>query len=151
MVRSETPEPAGAEQSLGDLVALAAKDVSQLVRYEIDLAKTELKGDVQRIGLAVVLVAGAAFAGCLILVILCFAYAEGLVVLGLPRWAAFLVVAGTLVLLAMIALGIAVLRVRNMSGLRKTRQSVTEGLEILGLNGQQPDGQRPQLPGRETR
>ena len=84
MVRSETPEPAGAEQSLGDLVALAAKDVSQLVRYEIDLAKTELKGDVQRIGLAVVLVGGAAFAGCLVLVILCFAYAEGLVVLGLP-------------------------------------------------------------------
>ena len=52
MVRSETPEPAGDDQSLGDLVALAAKDVSQLIRYEIDLAKSELKGDVQRIGLA---------------------------------------------------------------------------------------------------
>ena len=54
MVRSETPEPAGAEQSLGDLVALAAKDVSQLIRYEIDLAKTELKGDAQRVGIAAV-------------------------------------------------------------------------------------------------
>ena len=52
MVRSEVPEPAGDGQSLGDLVALAAKDVSQLIRYEIDLAKTELKADVQRIGLA---------------------------------------------------------------------------------------------------
>ena len=52
MVRSETPEPAGADQSLGDLVALAAKDVSQLIRYEIDLAKTELKGDAQRVGIA---------------------------------------------------------------------------------------------------
>jgi hypothetical protein len=52
MVRSETPGPAGDDQSLGDLVALAAKDVSQLIRYEIDLAKTELKDDVQRIGLA---------------------------------------------------------------------------------------------------
>ena len=41
MVRSEVPEPAGDGQSLGDLVALAAKDVSQLIRYEIDLAKTE--------------------------------------------------------------------------------------------------------------
>ena len=40
MVHSETPGPAGGEQSLGDLVALAAKDVSQLIRYEIDLAKT---------------------------------------------------------------------------------------------------------------
>jgi hypothetical protein len=52
MVRSETPEPAGGDQSLGDLVALAAKDVSQLIRYEIDLAKTELKGDAKRVGLA---------------------------------------------------------------------------------------------------
>jgi uncharacterized membrane protein YqjE len=151
MVRSETPEPAGAEQSLGDLVALAAKDVSQLIRYEVDLAKTELSEDVRRIGLAVVLIAGAAFAGCLVLVILCFAYAEGLVVLGLPRWAAFLVVAGSLVLLAAIALGIAVLRVRNMTGLRKTRESVTAGLEMLRQEVERPDGQRPELTARKTR
>jgi uncharacterized membrane protein YqjE len=151
MVRSETPEPAGADQSLGDLVALAAKDVSQLVRYEIDLAKTELREDVRRIGLAVVLVGGAAFAGCLVLVILCFAYAEGLVALGLPRWAAFLVVAGTLVLLAVIALGIAVLRVRNMTGLRKTRESITEGLGILRQDGQQLDGQQPEITASKTR
>jgi hypothetical protein len=52
MVRSETPEPSGADQSLGDLVALAAKDVSQLLRYEIDLAKVELRGDLRRVGLA---------------------------------------------------------------------------------------------------
>jgi uncharacterized membrane protein YqjE len=151
MVRSETPEPAGAEQSLGDLVALAAKDVSQLIRYEIELAKTELSDDVRRIGLAVVLVGGAAFAGCLVLVILCFAYAEGLVVLGLHRWAAFLVVAGTLVLLAVIAVGIAVLRVRNMSGLSKTRKTVTEGLGMLRQEVAHPDGQRPELTARKTR
>ena len=73
MVRSETPEPAGADQSLGDLVALAAKDVSQLIRYEIDLAKTELRGDVRRVGMAAALVGLAAFVGCLVLVLLCFA------------------------------------------------------------------------------
>jgi len=140
MVRSETPEPAGADQSLGDLVALAAKDASQLVRYEIELAKTELRDDVRRIGLAVVLVGGAAFAGCLVLVILCFAYAEGLVVaFDLSRWEAFLIVAGTLILLAVTAVGIAALRVRNMTGLRKTRKSVTEGLGLLRQNGQQPE------------
>jgi uncharacterized membrane protein YqjE len=152
MVRSETPEPAGADQSLGDLVALAAKDVSQLVRYEIDLAKTELREDVRRIGLAVVLVGGAAFAGCLVLVILCFAYAEGLVVaFDLSRWEAFLIVAGTLVLLAVTAVGIAVLRVRNMTGLRKTRESITEGLGILRQNGQQLDGQQPEITASKTR
>ena len=147
MVRSETPEPAGGNQSLGDLVALAAKDASQLIRYEIDLAKTELREDVTRIATAVVLVGGAVFAGCLVLVILCFAYAEGLVVaFDLPRWAAFLITAGTLVLLAVIAIGIAYLRVRNMTGLRKTRESVTEGLELL----RQDDGQQPEITARET-
>ena len=146
MVRSETPEPAGGNQSLGDLVALAAKDASQLIRYEIDLAKTELREDVMRIATAVVLVGGAVFAGCLVLVILCFAYAEGLVVaFDLPRWAAFLITAGTLVLLAAAAIGIAYLRVRNMTGLRKTRESVTEGLELL-----RQDGQQPEITARET-
>jgi len=147
MVRSETPEPAGDNQSLGDLVALAAKDASQLIRYEIDLAKTELREDITRIATAVVLVGGAVFAGCLVLVILCFAYAEGLVVaFDLPRWAAFLITAGTLVLLAVITIGIAYLRVRNMTGLRKTRESVTEGLELL----RQDDGQQPEITARET-
>ena len=146
MVRSETPEPAGGNQSLGDLVALAAKDASQLIRYEIDLAKTELREDITRIATAVVLVGGAVFAGCLVLVILCFAYAEGLVVaFDLPRWAAFLITAATLVLLAAAAIGIAYLRVRNMTGLRKTRESVTEGLELL-----RQDGQQPEITARET-
>ena len=147
MVRSETPEPAGDNQSLGDLVALAAKDASQLIRYEIDLAKTELREDITRIATAVVLVGGAVFAGCLVLVILCFAYAEGLVVaFDLPRWAAFLITAATLVLLAAAAIGIAYLRVRNMTGLRKTRETVTEGLELL----RQDDGQQPEITARET-
>ena len=146
MVRSETPEPAGGNQSLGDLVALAAKDASQLIRYEIDLAKTELREDITRIATAVVLVGGAVFAGCLVLVILCFAYAEGLVVaFDLPRWAAFLITAATLVLLAAAAIGIAYLRVRNMTGLRKTRETVTEGLELL-----RQDGQQPEITARET-
>jgi hypothetical protein len=42
MVRSARPGGADGQQSLGDLVAAAAKDMSQLVRYEISLAKGEL-------------------------------------------------------------------------------------------------------------
>ena len=149
MVRSETPEPVGADQSLGDLVALAAKDVSQLIRYEIDLAKTELRGDMRRVGLAAGLAGVAAFVGCLMLVLLCIALAEGLVALGIWRWAAYLIVAGTCVLLAGAAVGIAVLRLKGLSGLRRTRKSVTEGLGVLRRDGQQPavsaNGDRPQI------
>ena len=151
MVRSETPEPAGGDQSLGDLVSLAAKDVSQLVRYEIDLAKTELRDDVRRVVLAAVLIGGAAFAGCLILVILCFALAEGLVALGVWRWAAYLAVAVLLLLLSAAAIGIAYLRVRNMTGLRKTRETVTEGLGMLRQEIQNPDGQRPGIAAGKSR
>ena len=151
MVRSEVPEPAGDGQSLGDLVALAAKDVSQLIRYEIDLAKNELKGDVQRVGLAAALGGVAAFVACLVLVLLSIALAFGLVALGIWTWAAFLIVAGAYVVFAVLALGIAYLKLRRLSGLKKTRETVTEGLDMLRQNGQEPDGKRPEITAAETR
>ena len=150
MVRSEVPEPAGDGQSLGDLVALAAKDVSQLIRYEIDLAKTELKDDVQRIGLAAALSGVAAFVACLVLVLLSIALAFGLIALGIWAWAAFLIVSGAYILFAVLVLGIAYLRLRRLSGLKKTRETVSEGLGILGRDGQQPDGRQPEITARKT-
>jgi Putative Actinobacterial Holin-X, holin superfamily III len=155
MVRSETPGPAGGDQSLGDLVALAAKDVSQLVRYEIDLAKTELRSDMRRIGVAGVLTGVAAFVGCLVLVLLCFAYAFGLVAAGIWTWAAFLIAAGTCVLLGGLAVGIAMLALRHLSGLRRTRTSITEGFGMLRRDERQPelgpDGQRAEIASRKSR
>ncbi len=151
MVRSETPEPAGGDQSLGDLVALAAKDVSQLIRYEIDLAKTELRGDAQRVGMAVAAIGLAAFVACLVLVLLSFAFAYGLIARGIWAWAAFLIVSGLYILLAGVALGIALVRVRRLSGLSKTRKTVTEGLGLLRPEVPHPDGQRPEIAARKTR
>ena len=150
MVRSETPEPADADQSLGDLVAQAAKDASQLIRYEIDLAKTELKGDAQRVGIAVVLVGMAAFVGCLVLVMLSWALGYGLITLGVWTWAAFLIVAATWALVGVIAIGIAVLRVRHLSGLRKTRETVSEGIGVLRPEVPSPNGQRPEIAAPEN-
>ncbi len=105
----------------------------------------------QRVVTAAVLIGGSAFAGCLILVMLCFALAEGLVILGLSRWEAFLTVAVALLLLSAAAIGIAVLRVRNMTGLRKTRETVTEGLGMLRDEVQNPDGQRPEIAAGKSR
>jgi putative superfamily III holin-X len=138
MVHSETPGPAGGDQSLGDLVALAAKDVSQLIRYEIDLAKTELKGDARRVGIAAAGFGLAAFVGCLVLVLLCIALAFGLVALGIWTWAAFLIVAGVCILLAGVGVGLAIMKLKRLSGLRVTRKTVTEGLGMLRHDGQQP-------------
>jgi hypothetical protein len=133
MVQTESAQPTdgAADPSLGDLVALAVKDLSQLVKWEIDLAKLELKADVKRLGLAGAMLAVGAFVGCLVLVLLCFALTYGLVTLGIWTWAAFLIVAGAGVLLIGIAAGIALLKMRKLSGLRRTRKSVQDGLAMM--------------------
>ena len=154
MVRNEPPGPVDADQSLGDLVAMAAKDVSQLIRYEIDLAKTELRADLQRIGLAGAMGGFSFYVSTVVFVLLCFAYAYGLIAAGIWAWAAFLIVAATCVLLAALVAGIAYLKVRKLSGLRLTKQTVTEDLAVLRREDQQrpvsPDGQRPEI-GRDGR
>ncbi|HLH59644.1 MAG TPA: phage holin family protein [Streptosporangiaceae bacterium] len=139
MAQTETPRPAGGEQSLGDLVALALKDLSQLIRGEMQLAKIELRGDVRRIGMAAALLGMAAFVGCLMLVLLCFAFAYGLQTLGIWDWASFLIVAGTCLLLIGIAALIAIVRVRGISGLRRTRTTVQESIATLRHSTGRPE------------
>jgi uncharacterized membrane protein YqjE len=127
-------------QSLGDLVALAVGDISQLVRYEVDLAKIELKADARRIGIGAVLIGMAAFVGCLVLMLLCFAFAYGLMALGIWGWAAFLIVAGTCVLLAALAIAIAITRFRGLTGLRRTRKTVSDDLAMIKRDDAEPAG-----------
>ncbi len=130
-----------ATESLGDLVATAVSDISQLVRYEVDLAKLELKADARRLGIGAALLGMAAFVGCLVLMLLCFAFAYGLMAAGIWGWAAFLIVAGTCVLLAALAVLIAVTRFRGLSGLRQTRTTVSDDLAMIRRDdGESPGG-----------
>ena len=124
------------EQSLGALVSQAIADVSLLLRCEFDLAKMELKDDAKRAGIAVAALAMAGFVGCLVLVLLCFAFAYGLMSLGIWGWASFLIVAGTCILLAAAAVLLGILRFRGMTGLRKTRGTVREGISVLRHRGE---------------
>jgi len=119
------------DQTLGNLVSLAVKDVSQLVRCELDLAKLELKADLRRLGIGGALLGVAAFVGCLVLMLLSFALAYGLITLGIWSWAAFLIVAGVYVLLAGLAVLIGFTKVRKLSGLSKTRRTVQDDLALM--------------------
>ena len=119
------------DQSLGDLVSQAVGDVSQLIKYEIDLARLEIKSDIRRIATAGGLVGFAGVVGAMTLVMLCWAYAYGLVALGIYPWAAFMIVAGTLIALGALAILIGVLLVRRMSGLRRTVRTVQDDLSML--------------------
>jgi GNAT superfamily N-acetyltransferase len=121
-----------AKESLGDLVALAVSDISQLVRYEVDLAKLELKSDARRLGIGAALFGVAAFVGCLVLMVLSFAFAYGLNALGIWLWAAFLIVAGTYgLLLIPLAVLIGFTRFKGLTGLRRTRSTVSEDLALI--------------------
>jgi uncharacterized membrane protein YqjE len=119
------------EQSLGDLVSLAVSDVSQLIRYELDLAKLEIRADVRKLGSAVVLVGFAGVVGAMTLVMLCWAYGYGLIALGIWPWAAFLIVSATLVVLGALAVLIGYVLVQRISGLSKTRNTVQADLAML--------------------
>ncbi len=133
---------AAADQSIGDLVSVAAKDVSQLVRYEIDLAKLELKQDVRRLAVGGALLIVAGFVACLVLVLLCIAFAFGLVALGIWHWAAFLIVAGTCVLFAGLAVLVGITLVRKLDGMKKTRRSLSDGMSMLRLHHHAGNGTR---------
>jgi uncharacterized membrane protein YqjE len=120
-----------AQASVGDLVALVLSDVSQLVKCELDLAKMELKSDARRLGVGGALLGVAAFVGCLVLILLSFAFAYGLITLGIWDWAAFLIVAGTYVALAGLAVAIGFTKFRGLSGLRETRSTVAGDLALI--------------------
>ena len=97
----------------------------------------------RRIGVAVALVGMSAFVGCLMLVLLCFAFAYGLLALGIWAWASFLIVAGVCLLLIGLAALIAVLRVRGVTGLRNTRSSVQDTIKVLQRRRPAPGNRRP--------
>ena len=87
--------PVGApERTIGQLVADATKDVSELVRYEVALAKAEITADVKNGALGGAMFAVAGVFGFVAFVFLgvtvAYALVEGA---GWPVWLSFLVVA----------------------------------------------------------
>jgi uncharacterized membrane protein YqjE len=148
MAGNGKPDGASDQQSIGDLVALAAKDVSSLIRYEIALAKRELKIDGTRLGTA----AGLVLLGVMIVfpgvMLLCFAYAYFLYWAGAPGGlaGAFGFAGLTFVVLAAIAVVIARYFARKMTGLRMTRKTVTDDLDMLRRGEGGPDGQDAAVP-----
>jgi len=148
MAGSGKPESASDQQSIGDLVALAAKDVSSLIRYEIALAKRELKIDGMRVGVASGLVVGGLMIVFPGVILLCFAYAYFL------HWAsapgglagAFGFAGLTFIVLAAIAVFIARFFIKKVTGMRMTRKTVTDDLGMLRRGEGGPDGHGAEVP-----
>jgi hypothetical protein len=89
------------ERTVGQLVADATQDISELVRHEVALAKAELTDDAKQAGMGAGLFGGAGFSAVVAFVLLCVSAAYGLHEgAGWPLWLSFLVVAVVLLVLA---------------------------------------------------
>ena len=139
MAQTGTPRPAGSDQSLGDLIAQATKDISLLVRGEISLAKIELKADVKRIAVTAGMLGVIVFFGFFFLLAGMFAAAYGLANIPLPLWAAWLIVLGICFVFIVLAGLIGFVVVRRVTGLRNTRTTVQETVASLHGGDKQPE------------
>jgi len=122
------------ERTIGQLVSDATRDLSDIVRHEVALAKAELKDDVAKAGVGAGLLAGAAFLGVVAFVLLCIAAALGLEAAGLPGWAAFLIVTAVLLALAGV---LALVGKKRLSAIQPPERTITTAKgSVAALKGQ---------------
>ena len=116
------PEP-GKEPSIGELVGEVSRDLSTLVRQEIELAKAEAKQSAQRAGKGAGMFGGAGVAGHMVLLFLSLAlwWALG-TVMGLG-WSA-LVVAAVWAVVAAVLAARGRKELQSVEGLPQTTDSV---------------------------
>lgn len=91
---SDLPTPSeskAAETSLGDLLGEVMRDVSTLMRQEVELAKAEVKQSASRAGKGAGMLGGAGYAGHLTILFLSFAAWWGLGQVIDIAWAAVIV------------------------------------------------------------
>lgn len=86
------PSDVRVDQTLGQLLAAASRDLSQLIRSEIQLAKAEVRVDVRNGAKAGAMFAAAAVVALLSVVLLSITLAYVLVAIGLSTWLSFLIV-----------------------------------------------------------
>jgi hypothetical protein len=111
------------ERTLGQLVAQASEDLSELVRYEIALAKSEVMADVKKGVAAGGLFAVAGFFGLLALITLLISAGFGLIAAGFSAWLAFLIVTGALLLLAVLLVLVAIVLIKRIKPPERTIRS----------------------------
>ena len=77
--------------SVGELITDVSRDLSTLMRQELELAKAEVKAEVSKTGKAAGMLGGAGFAGYMVLLFLSFALWWGLANVMDQGWAALIV------------------------------------------------------------
>lgn len=125
----------GEGPTVGQLVADASKDLSSLVRSEIELAKTELKKTAVAAGTGAGMFGGAAFLALLATILLSVAAAYGLTALGLHPALAFLIVAVVYLLIAAVLALLGKRTLGRAKGPQRTIETSKESVEALKAIG----------------
>ncbi|AEH11566.1 MULTISPECIES: phage holin family protein [Protofrankia] len=123
--------PTGREATLGELVAVATRDISLLVRQEIDLAKAELSKQAVSAGLGAGLLAGAAGLGFGALIAITIGLGELFTWAGVERFWSYFLTALLFVLIASLLALLAATRLKKLSPPERTLQTVRDDIAWL--------------------
>ncbi len=118
------------EQTVGQLVAAASRDLSTLIHSEIELAKAELRADAKAAGRGGAMLGIAGFLGVLVVILLSIAAAFGLVALGLHEAVAFLIVA---VVYLLVAGALAFVGIKAVKTVKPPERSIRAAKETASL------------------
>lgn len=121
------------QRSLGELMGEVTRDLSTLVRQEVDLAKAEMRQEASKLGKAGGMFGGAGLAGYMVLLFLSFALWWGLSNVMDQGWAA-LIVAGIWAVIAAVLLPMARQQMHTVRGLPQTTQTVKEIPDALKVD-----------------
>jgi len=114
-----------ADRSFGDLMGEVTRDMSTLVRQEVELAKAEIREEGKKAGKAAGMFGGAGFAGYMVLLFLSIALWWGLSNAMDQGWAA-LIVAVIWAVVAAVLFTVARSQLRAVRGLPRTTETVKD-------------------------
>jgi len=127
--------PAAGNASAGELIGQVTRDLSALMRQELELAKAEVKAEASKAGEGAGMLGGAGFAGYMVLLFLSIALWWGLVNVMDAGWAALIVAA----VWAVIA---AILFARGRSELREVNPKPERTIDTVSQMPSALKGQR---------
>ncbi|MBK4151855.1 phage holin family protein [Corynebacterium macginleyi] len=122
-------DASSSETSIGRLVSNATEQMSQLVRSEVELAKTELAQSAKKGGIGVGFF-GAAGIIALYSSFFFFFFLAELLALWLDRWAAFLIV---FLVMIVAAAALALLGVKNVKKVKAPQKTIDSTKELKNL------------------
>ena len=125
---NEWPRGERARRRLPTLLRAIRDDMSLLGRQQVELSRQEFKEIASEKAAGAGLLTAAAILALFMLGFAAFAGAEGLAIV-LPRWAAFLIVAGVFLLLGMIAVLVGREALKRPAAPERTKQMVKEDVE----------------------